>query len=177
MSLQAAEKKKNIKTIILPALRGEVEYYERKYLPSIDLNKASMIQEVKKIDPEFAIPESMKNAHELSIHYVRWQYILYFSTHPDIEELREFLAKYYPTINNEAIAKTLAMFYEKASDKIHGAMADLNEAEIEEGLIANGFQDRDMIAAVKALLFIPKGRKDELPIKQGVRPAAKLKKK
>ena len=79
-----------------------------------------MIQELKKINPKFAVPESIFKVHELSLHYVRWRYILHFSTYQDIAELREFLAKHYPTINNEAIAKNLALFYERASDKIHG---------------------------------------------------------
>ena len=121
-----------------------------------------MVKELGTSIPGFKIPEPMVKQHELSLHYVRWRYILKnCADKKDIKLIKEILMS---VGLDDSIAKRLTIFFEKASDRIHGALKNLTVAEVKKGLIANGMKAKDIINSALTIFAVPKKKQEQLMV-------------
>ena len=76
-----------------------------------------MVKHLEDNCPGFVIPEVYVEAYELSVHYVRFRYILFTSNDTTVVKLKNYL--HDRRISDDLIARCAAKFYEKASGKVY----------------------------------------------------------
>lgn len=106
-------------------------------MPSTDLSKKDMIKLINEKDENFRLSESMAKNHHITMHYLRWRYILEFSQHRDVKKLKSHLTLKEPEITLDEIAKSISTFFDRTSAKMHSTLNDLTVAEVEHGLREN----------------------------------------